>query len=173
MPWAQWPPPTCSRQLNLNVAPFASVPCNWGIWHVRAVSSRPGSGAVGTRLQFPLQPTPRSWPSRTRCYFLQSRKEFGGRGCRWQGTQGWRETWRTRTTCEEEWYFSCGLCRTKNSRKRESLAADLLTQSHAGVSENTKMSRDRLALILMLELKVIFAINCCSQHYLSWCSLGL
>ena len=68
---------------------------------------------------------------------------------------------------EEECYFPCGLCKTKNSRKRESLTAVLLTQSHAGVSENMKMSTNRLTLILMLELKVIFAINCCSQHYLS------
>lgn len=72
-----------------------------------------------------------------------------------QGTSGRQEILQTWTIREEERHFPCGLCKTKKktSRKRESLTADL-TQNHAGVSENIKISTDRLTLIIMLSLKL-------------------
>lgn len=82
--WAQWPPSTCSRQLKLSVASFASVPCNWDIWHVWARSSMPGSGAVGTRLNsFCSQPPflePVVWG--TTSYKVERNLGAGGAGSR-------------------------------------------------------------------------------------------
>lgn len=70
-------------------------------------------------------------------------------------------------------FFPVGLAKQtkkEQSRKRESLTADL-TQNHAGVSENTKMSTDRLTLILMLNLKlfllkIVVVSTIC--HYVLW-----
>lgn len=171
MPCPQWPPSTYFRQLNLSFASFASVTSNWDIWHVWAVSSTPESGTAGTRLNSLCNQLPN--PVGQGAPFCFAERNLGARCAGGRAHREVREIWWARTTHKDEHYFPHRLCGTKKSRQRESLTADLLPQSHAGVSENTKTSTDRLTLVLMLELKVIFAINCCSRHYLSWCSLGL